>query len=127
MYEDLNVRIPSGTSSHSVLTLADRGFKRLDAYQGHGDHYVHLKIKVPSNLTKEQKDLIKEYAYLEKDTPGTVNGIDRNRPNPSSRHRQSSSEDINKDSSYKKEQQPLHEEAEEKPGFFATLKKKLLG
>ena len=31
LYEDLNVRVPPGTSSHSVLTLSDRGFRRLDA------------------------------------------------------------------------------------------------
>jgi len=74
LYEDLNVRIPPGTSSHSVLTLTDRGFKRLDAASRRGDHYVHLKVKVPARLTDEQRDIIEEFAFLEKDTPGTITG-----------------------------------------------------
>lgn len=128
LYEDLNVRITAGTSSHSVLTLADRGFKRLDAFQGHGDHYVHLKIKVPTNLTLEQKDIIKDFAYLEKDTPGTISGIDRSRPNPTSRHRQSYSESQAKQSdNTKQSNQQATEDEPKKEGFFATLKKKLIG
>ena len=122
------MRITAGTSSHSVLTLADRGFKRLDAFQGHGDHYVHLKIKVPTNLTQEQKDIIKDFAYLEKDTPGTISGIDRSRPNPTSRHRQSYSESQAKQSdNTKQSNQQATEDEPKKEGFFATLKKKLIG
>ena len=37
-----------------------------------------IMIKMPTYMTEEQKELIREYAYLEKDTPGTVNGVDRN-------------------------------------------------
>ena len=81
-----------------MLTLSERGFKKLDAHHGHGEHFVHLKIKVPAQLTQEQIDLIKEYAYLEKNTPGTINGIDRSRPRPSQRHRQSDSETSNENS-----------------------------
>ena len=87
----MNLRIPPGTSSHSVLTLSERGFKRLDAVHAHGDHFVHLKIRVPSCLTEAQKDLIKQFAYLETNTPGTISGIDRSRPGPSQHHRQSDS------------------------------------
>lgn len=135
MYEDLNVRIPPGTSSHSVLTLSDRGFKKLDAFHGHGDHFVNLNIKVPSQLTQEQKDLIKEFAYLENDTPGTVNGIDRSRPRPSNRQRQSESETANKSSNASaKHTEPNYKpskntdpDLEESEGFFAKLKRKLIG
>jgi len=76
LYEDLNLRIPPGTSSHSVLTLSERGFKRLDSYRSQGDHYVHLKVRVPLNLTQEQLEIVREYAKTERDTPGTINGID---------------------------------------------------
>ena len=130
MYEDLNVRIPPGTSSHSVLTLSERGFKKLDAFEGYGDHMVHLKIKVPVHLTKEQKDLIKELAYLEEGTPGTITGIDRSRPRPSNRHRQSSSNSSSEKGSAPNEnnyETPKSEMNEEKEGFFAKMKRKLLG
>ena len=122
------MRIPAGTSSHSVLTLSGRGFKRLDAYQGHGDHFVNLKIRIPSHLTEEQKEIIKEYAYLEKDTPGTVTGIDRSRPKPSARHRQSASESETDQSGFNTQSQQNSEvEPEQQEGFFSKLKKKLLG
>ena len=49
----------------------------MESYNTHGDHIVHIMIKMPVNMTEEQVELIKEYAYLEKDTPGTVNGIDK--------------------------------------------------
>lgn len=134
LYEDLNVRIPPGTSSHAKLTLSDRGFKRLDAFHGHGDHFVHLKIKVPADLTQEQKDLIQDFAYLEKNTPGTITGIDRNRPRPSQRHRQSQSESSNASTNETEQTEQnqssfdkIEKEKEESEGFFAKLKRKLIG
>jgi len=75
--EDLNVRIHPGTSSHTVLTLAGRGIKRLEGYNSHGDHHVHIRIRVPVNLSTEQRELMEEFAFYEKDTPGTVNGVDK--------------------------------------------------
>ena len=50
----LNLYELDAYSSHSVLTLSERGFKRLDSYRSQGDHYVHLKVRVPLNLTEEQ-------------------------------------------------------------------------
>ena len=56
--------------------MSDRGFKRLDAYRGNGDHYVHLKIQVPVNLTQDQLKIVKDYAQTEVGTPGTITGVD---------------------------------------------------
>ena len=116
------------------MTLSDRGFKRLDASHRYGDHLVHLKIKVPSYLTEEQKTLIKDFAYLEKDTPGTINGIDRSRPRPSQRHRQSDVKSSNEtprtnsnDNEKSYEGSKDSEVNEEKEGFFSKIKRKLLG
>lgn len=123
LLEDLNVRIPSGTSSHTVLTLADKGFKRLDSYNSYGNHYVHLKIKVPIQLTKEQRELAEEFAHLEDETPGTVNGVERNSTRPRWRreHKQTPSESEDKEAS-------SNQSAEEQnKSFFTKLKEKLLG
>ena len=38
LYEDLNVRIPPGTDSHSELTLSGRGIKHMERYNAYGDH-----------------------------------------------------------------------------------------
>ena len=137
------MRIHPGTSSHSALTLSERGFKRLDSYGTYGDHFVHLKIKVPSILNAEQKELIKEFAYLETDTPGTISGIDRSRPRPTNQHTQSEStryqsaaggsaeyehsaySDKSSGSTDYNTKQRDSDHNEE--GFFAKLKRKLLG
>lgn len=46
-----------GTSSHSKICLTSKGMKRVSSY-GNGDHYVHIKVAIPKNLTAEQKALI---------------------------------------------------------------------
>jgi DnaJ homolog subfamily A member 3 len=46
LFEDVKLKIPAGTSSHTRIRLANKGMKRISSY-GHGDHYVHLKIKIP--------------------------------------------------------------------------------
>ena len=78
LHDDINLRIPPGTSSHTEMTLSGRGIKHLESYNTKGDHIVIIMIKMPAYMSEEQKELIREYAFLEKDTPGTVNGVDRN-------------------------------------------------
>lgn len=41
----------------------------------YGDHYVNIKIAVPKSLTSKQEALIKAYAELEENTPGTIRDI----------------------------------------------------
>lgn len=41
----------------------------------HGDHYVNIKVDVPKKLTSKQQALIKAYAELEENTPGTIKDI----------------------------------------------------
>jgi len=133
--EDLNVRIPAGTSSHSILTLSGRGIKKMDTYSSHGDHYVHLRIKMPTSLTEEQKELMEEFAYYEKDTPGTVNGVDksifrRRKSTP----QQSPSQEENKSQQENKTQEHTtgdKEEENKEEGFLSKslskLKKSIFG
>uniref|UniRef100_T1JPI8 J domain-containing protein n=1 Tax=Strigamia maritima TaxID=126957 RepID=T1JPI8_STRMM len=74
IYEDLHIQIPSNTSSHTKIRLTGKGMRRVNSY-GYGDHYVHIKVKVPTNLSARQKALMTAYAELETDVVGTVNGI----------------------------------------------------
>ncbi|XP_023997332.1 dnaJ homolog subfamily A member 3, mitochondrial-like [Salvelinus sp. IW2-2015] len=41
----------------------------------YGDHYVHIKIRVPKKLTRRQRSLLLSYAEEETDVEGTVNGL----------------------------------------------------
>jgi len=74
IYGDVDVEIPPGTASHTKIKLSGKGIRRVNGH-GNGDHHVHLKIKIPSRLTKKQEKLIKSYAETENDTPGTVKGV----------------------------------------------------
>ena len=50
-------KVMPGTSSHTRLPLKGKGLKRINSY-GTGDHYIHLKIKIPNKLSTKQKALI---------------------------------------------------------------------
>jgi DnaJ family protein A protein 3 len=67
-------QIPAGTGSHTRIRLKGKGIRKVNGF-GHGDHYVHVKIRVPARLTSEQEALLRAYAELEENTPGTVRGI----------------------------------------------------
>ncbi|XP_042209551.1 protein tumorous imaginal discs, mitochondrial-like, partial [Homarus americanus] len=68
------LQIPQGTQSHTRIRLTGKGVKRVSSH-GYGDHYVNIKIKIPTKLTQEQTALLTALAELEMDTPGTISGI----------------------------------------------------
>lgn len=76
LYEEINLRVPAGTSSHTQLTLSNRGIKHMESAGRYGDHIVHLTIRLPTSLTEEQRELIRQFARTERGTPGTVNGVE---------------------------------------------------
>lgn len=47
IYEDHVHRIPPGTQSHQRFRLTGKGIKRVHT-SGYGDHYIHIKIKIPT-------------------------------------------------------------------------------
>lgn len=40
-------QIPSGCQADQVIRLQGKGIRRMNSYS-YGDHYVHIKIKVPT-------------------------------------------------------------------------------
>lgn len=74
IYDDILLSIPAGTSSHHRIRLTGKGISRVNSY-GHGDHYIHIKIKVPEKLTEDQKILLQAFAESEKGIDGTVDGM----------------------------------------------------
>lgn len=74
VYEDQTIQVVPGTSSHTRVCLRGKGLKRVNSY-GTGDHYVHVKIQIPTKLNNKQKALIQAYAELEEDTPGQIMGV----------------------------------------------------
>ncbi|TNN68852.1 DnaJ subfamily A member 3, mitochondrial [Liparis tanakae] len=74
LYETLNLSIPAGIQTDQRIRLSGKGIARITGY-GYGDHYVHVKIKVPKILTDRQKTLLASYAEDETEVEGTVNGV----------------------------------------------------
>ncbi|XP_031844957.1 dnaJ homolog l(2)tid, mitochondrial isoform X2 [Nomia melanderi] len=93
VYEDHTVQIRPGTSSHTKIRLTGKGLKRVSGI-GYGDHYVQVKITVPTKLNDKQLALLQAYAELEDHTPGSIHGITYKTdgtagPNPKTQAKQS--------------------------------------
>lgn len=52
--------IPEGTQPGTVFRFKGKGIKRLNR-SDRGNQFVHVTIEVPGNLTKKQKDLLREF------------------------------------------------------------------
>jgi len=70
------IRIEPGTQTGTVRTLRGRGMPRLRStgrVDGHGDLMVHVDVLVPTNLTKEQSELLHQLAVLRGEEQGGGN------------------------------------------------------
>lgn len=56
--------VPAGTQPDEVLRLKAKGVPYLDG-SGKGDHFVHVKVRVPRTLTDRQRELLEELAATE--------------------------------------------------------------
>lgn len=55
----VKIRIPAGTQPGTQIRLRGKGIRRVSGH-GQGDHYVIIRIKVPSKLSRRQKELLQE-------------------------------------------------------------------
>ncbi|KKR55328.1 MAG: DnaJ-class molecular chaperone [Candidatus Curtissbacteria bacterium GW2011_GWA1_40_24] len=55
----VKIRIPSGTQPGTQIRLRAKGVPRVSGH-GQGDHYVIIRVKVPSKLSRDQKRLLEE-------------------------------------------------------------------
>jgi len=65
--------IPEGTQTGTVFRLRGKGIPNLRG-GGRGDQYVTVKVEVPTNLTGEQKDLLRKFAETLGDGGGGLGG-----------------------------------------------------
>ena len=74
---DLNITVPTldgkvkftiheGTQPGDEFKLRGKGIQRLN-YSGRGDQYVKITVEVPKNLSREQKEKLKEFEALSSD------------------------------------------------------------
>ncbi|XP_037070451.1 protein tumorous imaginal discs, mitochondrial-like isoform X2 [Pollicipes pollicipes] len=114
IYEDLTVRIPAGTSSHTRVRINGKGIRRVNAH-GYGDHYVHIKIKVPERLDERQRALFTALAELESGGSGSVDGFTHDKDGDVADKPLASSEEQTK------------KELESQEGLLTKIKKAIFG
>ena len=65
--------IPEGTQTGTTFRLKGKGIAQLNG-SGRGDQYVTVNIETPKNLTKEQKDLLREFGEATDSGAGVKGG-----------------------------------------------------
>ncbi|XP_038055184.1 dnaJ homolog subfamily A member 3, mitochondrial-like isoform X2 [Patiria miniata] len=108
IYDSIHLSIPGGTQSHTRIRLPGKGISRVNGY-GYGDHYVHIKIQVPTNLTNKQRALLVAFTEEETGVSGTVDGTTK------------TSDESQSDESLS------DEEKGKEPGFFRKLIERVRG
>jgi len=60
---NLQLKIRPGTQPGSTVRLSGRGAPRLNSFRGNdrGDFYIRLKITLPENLSRRQRQLLEEF------------------------------------------------------------------
>lgn len=56
------LEIPEGTQFGATFRIKDKGIQKLKS-TNHGDHYVYIKVVVPTGLSKEQKAQLEAMRY----------------------------------------------------------------
>ncbi|WP_439882967.1 DnaJ C-terminal domain-containing protein [Pontibacter sp. MBLB2868] len=64
MSGELKLKIPAGTQSGKTLRLRGKGMPLYDKPDLHGDLYVKIDIKLPTNLTSEERSLFERLREL---------------------------------------------------------------
>ncbi|OHE16765.1 MAG: molecular chaperone DnaJ [Syntrophobacterales bacterium GWC2_56_13] len=64
------LKIPRGTQTGKIFRLKGKGIAHLRGY-GRGDQIIETVITVPTNLTKKQEELLREFDWLSSGARGT--------------------------------------------------------
>jgi len=59
----VSLKIPEGTQSGKIFRLRGKGIPVLQGY-GRGDQLVVVKVETPTNLNKQQRELLEEFARI---------------------------------------------------------------
>lgn len=72
VYGEMSLTIPAGTQPNHVLKMKGQGVKDLRTGKP-GDQYIHLDIKMPTSLSKKEKQLLEEYRNQTSPNDSTIN------------------------------------------------------
>jgi molecular chaperone DnaJ len=73
---ELKLDIPEGTQTGVVFRIENEGIPHIDRY-GKGDEYVVVKVVTPTNLSRKEKELLREFEKLRRQSGGQSRKQDR--------------------------------------------------
>jgi len=62
---EVTIKVPPGTQPEQVMRLKGNGAPELGDANKRGDHYVTMKIVIPSSISKEEKELVEKLQVLQ--------------------------------------------------------------
>lgn len=62
---EVTIKVPPGTQPEQVMRLKGNGAPILGNSNNRGDHYVTMKVEIPSSVSKEEKELIEKLRGLQ--------------------------------------------------------------
>mmetsp|Transcript_7595 Transcript_7595/g.13700 ORF Transcript_7595/g.13700 Transcript_7595/m.13700 type:complete len:454 (+) Transcript_7595:268-1629(+) len=62
---EVTIKVPPGTQPEQVMRLKGNGAPVLGDANKRGDHYVTMKIEIPSSISKEEKELVEKLQSLQ--------------------------------------------------------------
>jgi len=74
VYGNADLKIPAGIQPNTILRMRGKGVKK-NALAG--DQYVNVNIKIPTKLTEDQKNLIRQFGDIETKKPTHESWFDR--------------------------------------------------
>ena len=72
---EVTIKVPPGTQPEQVMRLKGNGAPVLGDANKRGDHYVTMKIEIPSSISKEEKELIEKLQTLQEKRTGKKTGF----------------------------------------------------
>lgn len=61
----VKLKIPEGTQPDALIRIRGKGIPHVRG-KGQGDHYVRVRVKIPTKLSAQQKDLLREFDSAKK-------------------------------------------------------------
>lgn len=61
---EVTIKVPPGTQPEQVMRLKGNGAPVLGDASKRGDHYVTMKIEIPSSISQEEKELVEKLQAL---------------------------------------------------------------
>ncbi len=78
------LKIPRGTQTGRIFRLKGKGIAHLRGY-GRGDQIIETVVTVPTNLTKKQEELLREFDRLSSEAANTVKTVRFDNPSQKGR------------------------------------------